>query len=142
MFEAAKLANADEFVRSFPDGYRTVVGEKGHSVSGGQKQRCVMLAFMYDVCVCVCARAHACDSVHAFIIMCVYACVTVLLCLFGACLLYSSIEGCKSFNHLAKQSPFLVICTYTPWGIGSLTVSPTPGGGFPSVNVTRPCVYM
>ena len=60
VFEAAKLANADEFVCSFPDGYRTVVGEKGHSVSGGQKQRCVMLAFMYCVCVCVCVCTRVC----------------------------------------------------------------------------------
>lgn len=35
----AKLAQADEFIRSFPDGYDTVVGEKGVTVSGGQKQR-------------------------------------------------------------------------------------------------------
>ncbi|XP_022257586.1 ATP-binding cassette sub-family B member 8, mitochondrial-like isoform X2 [Limulus polyphemus] len=37
--EAAKLANADEFICSFPNGYNTVVGERGVTVSGGQKQR-------------------------------------------------------------------------------------------------------
>jgi ABC-type multidrug transport system fused ATPase/permease subunit len=37
--EAAQLANADEFVRGFPDGYDTVVGERGIKVSGGQRQR-------------------------------------------------------------------------------------------------------
>lgn len=37
--EAAIAANADEFIRSFPDGYRTVLGERGVTVSGGQKQR-------------------------------------------------------------------------------------------------------
>ena len=46
VFEAAKLANADEFVRRFPLGYQTVVGEKGHSVSGGQKQRYVHVCGM------------------------------------------------------------------------------------------------
>jgi ABC transporter fused permease/ATP-binding protein len=37
--EAARLANADEFIRSFPDGYRTRVGERGVQLSGGQRQR-------------------------------------------------------------------------------------------------------
>jgi ATP-binding cassette subfamily B (MDR/TAP) protein 1 len=36
---AACAANADQFIRSFPDGYDTTVGERGSQVSGGQKQR-------------------------------------------------------------------------------------------------------
>eukprot|EP00794_Sanderia_malayensis_P016856 gene16856-18555_t len=39
VYEAARLANADRFIRSFPQGYQTVVGERGTTVSGGQKQR-------------------------------------------------------------------------------------------------------
>ncbi len=35
----ARLANCDEFVRGFPDGYDTIVGERGVRLSGGQRQR-------------------------------------------------------------------------------------------------------
>jgi subfamily B ATP-binding cassette protein MsbA len=37
--EAAKLANADEFVAKLPHGYDTMVGDRGDTLSGGQRQR-------------------------------------------------------------------------------------------------------
>ena len=40
--EAAEMAYADNFIREFPLGYQTVVGEKGLKLSGGQKQRIIL----------------------------------------------------------------------------------------------------
>jgi len=37
--QAAELANADVFIRELPDGYNTMVGERGVTLSGGQQQR-------------------------------------------------------------------------------------------------------
>ena len=45
--KAAKIAQADEFVMSFPDGYKTDLGQGGVNVSGGQKQRlCIARAIL------------------------------------------------------------------------------------------------
>ena len=47
LIDACKLAQADEFVSAFPDGYDTYIEQGGSNVSGGQKQRlCIARALL------------------------------------------------------------------------------------------------
>jgi ABC-type multidrug transport system fused ATPase/permease subunit len=49
IIEAAKDANADEFISKFPEGYYTILGERGSNLSGGQRQRiAIARAFIRD----------------------------------------------------------------------------------------------
>ncbi|MBN2044739.1 MAG: thiol reductant ABC exporter subunit CydD [Anaerolineales bacterium] len=49
VFRAAKLANAVEFISGLPEGYATIIGERGARLSGGQGQRlAVARAFLRD----------------------------------------------------------------------------------------------
>ena len=47
MIEACKLSQADDFIKTFPDGYDTYIEQGGTNVSGGQKQRlCIARALL------------------------------------------------------------------------------------------------
>lgn len=47
--EAARAAQAEDFIKEFPDGYQTVIGERGVTLSGGQRQRLALArAFLTD----------------------------------------------------------------------------------------------
>jgi subfamily B ATP-binding cassette protein MsbA len=54
IIEAAKAANAHDFIMEIPDGYDTLVGEAGVRLSGGQRQRiCIARAIMKDAPILV-----------------------------------------------------------------------------------------
>nr|WP_244665243.1 ABC transporter ATP-binding protein [Afifella marina] len=62
--QAARLAHADEFISRLPEGYRTMVGERGIKLSGGERQRVALArAFLVDAPILILDEAtSALDS--------------------------------------------------------------------------------
>jgi len=57
---AAKLAGCDDFIRSLPEGYDTIIGENGSELSGGERQRIsIARAFLKDAPVILLDEATA-----------------------------------------------------------------------------------
>ena len=57
LIEAARQANALDFIQSLPDGFETVLSERGNSLSGGQRQRiAIARAFLKNAPILISMR--------------------------------------------------------------------------------------
>jgi ABC-type multidrug transport system fused ATPase/permease subunit len=68
--EAARKANALEFIESFPDGFSTLVGERGVKLSGGQRQRiAIARAILKDPAILILDEATSSLDAHSEVLV-------------------------------------------------------------------------
>jgi ATP-binding cassette subfamily B protein len=66
VYEAARHAFCDEFIHELPEGYQTVVGERGVMLSGGQRQRLgIARAFLKDAPILILDEATSALDTHS-----------------------------------------------------------------------------
>ena len=70
LVHACRLAQADDFIRTFPDGYDTYIEQGGTNVSGGQKQRlCIARAILRKPKIIIAQRISSVMDADQIVVM-------------------------------------------------------------------------
>jgi ATP-binding cassette subfamily B protein len=115
---AARAANSDDFVRVLPDGYDTLVGERGMRLSGGERQRIALArAFLKDAPILILdeptssvdvrAEAQIIDSMERLMAGRTTIMIAHRLSTLGACDAWLEVDGGRVAVRDAPPDPVL-----------------------------------